>query len=305
MHIAPSPQRGEGRGEGVLSFKFKHRSPHRLCSRCSQAGLPRKGRGEFYHAAFAHSATLLLLPACGEKVGMRGRCRSAPSCDKAPSPELLRNSTSPRAAGRGEHKVPSRLCGCLLLPLHRKKCDHAGNGESEYPSRKGDTLRRAWSPQTKPRGLTMCDFSLQHAKSRPAVVADKLVSHNFGRGTVGFKQADAPIGDERRFVYSPAPSLPSTSPSSFAGPPMRSRASEPSRPRSPGKGTRTSRASTMMSWKCRMASRFSDPSRGRPDCNACSFRPLPRRKRKRKSRSEPNTRARRAPSPRLRERRSG
>jgi hypothetical protein len=27
----------------------------------------------------------------------------------------------------------------------------------------------------------MCDFSLQHAKSRPAVVADKLVSHNFGR----------------------------------------------------------------------------------------------------------------------------
>jgi hypothetical protein len=28
---------------------------------------------------------------------------------------------------------------------------------------------------------------LQHAKSRPAVVADKLVSHNFGRGTIGFK----------------------------------------------------------------------------------------------------------------------
>jgi hypothetical protein len=26
------------------------------------------------------------------------------------------------------------------------------------------------------KGLTMCDFSLQHAKSRPAVVADKLGS---------------------------------------------------------------------------------------------------------------------------------
>jgi hypothetical protein len=41
----------------------------------------------------------------------------------------------------------------------------------------------------------MCDFSLQHAKSRPAVVADKLVTHNFGRGTTGFKGADDPIGD--------------------------------------------------------------------------------------------------------------
>ena len=43
--------------------------------------------------------------------------------------------------------------------------------------------------------MTMCDFSLQHAKSRPAVVADKLVSHNFGRGTIGFKSVDNPIGD--------------------------------------------------------------------------------------------------------------
>jgi len=41
----------------------------------------------------------------------------------------------------------------------------------------------------------MCDFSLQHAKSRPAVVADKLVSHNFGRGTIGFKSVDDSIGD--------------------------------------------------------------------------------------------------------------
>lgn len=32
----------------------------------------------------------------------------------------------------------------------------------------------------------MCDFSLQHAKSRPASVADKLETRNFGRGTTGF-----------------------------------------------------------------------------------------------------------------------
>ena len=32
----------------------------------------------------------------------------------------------------------------------------------------------------------MCDFSLMHAKSRPAKVADKLETKNFGAGTVGF-----------------------------------------------------------------------------------------------------------------------
>lgn len=39
----------------------------------------------------------------------------------------------------------------------------------------------------------MCDFSLQHAKSRSAVQADKLISHNFGRGTNGFKPADEDV----------------------------------------------------------------------------------------------------------------
>ncbi|MBO0716474.1 MAG: hypothetical protein J2P55_03945 [Rhizobiales bacterium] len=53
----------------------------------------------------------------------------------------------------------------------------------------------------------MCDFSLQHAKSRPAVVADKLVSHNFGRGTVGFKQADDPIGDATAVCILPGTEL--------------------------------------------------------------------------------------------------
>jgi putative tryptophan/tyrosine transport system substrate-binding protein len=44
----------------------------------------------------------LLLPACGERVGVRGPFRQAQNCGGAPSPGLLRNPTSPRAAGRGE-----------------------------------------------------------------------------------------------------------------------------------------------------------------------------------------------------------
>jgi hypothetical protein len=64
------------------------------------------------------------------------------------------------------------------------------------------------SPQPEPRkGSTMCDFSLQHAKSRPAVVADKLVSHNFGRGTVGFKSVDDPVGDATAVCILPGTEL--------------------------------------------------------------------------------------------------
>ncbi len=32
----------------------------------------------------------------------------------------------------------------------------------------------------------MCDYSLQHVKSQPAQVADKLITKNFGTGTIGF-----------------------------------------------------------------------------------------------------------------------
>jgi hypothetical protein len=65
------------------------------------------------------------------------------------------------------------------------------------------------SPRSKPaKGVpTMCDFSLQHAKSRPAVVADKLVSHNFGRGTIGFKSGDDPIGDATAVCILPGTEL--------------------------------------------------------------------------------------------------
>jgi len=36
----------------------------------------------------------------------------------------------------------------------------------------------------------MCDYSLQHLQSRPAKIADKLVTHNFGTGTRGFCSPD-------------------------------------------------------------------------------------------------------------------
>ena len=38
----------------------------------------------------------------------------------------------------------------------------------------------------------MCDYSLQHVQSRPARVADKLVTRNFGTGTRGFCSPDDP-----------------------------------------------------------------------------------------------------------------
>src|SRR5271165_4244429 len=34
--------------------------------------------------------------------------------------------------------------------------------------------------------FSMCDYSLQHVKSRPAKVGDKLTSHQFNTGTIGF-----------------------------------------------------------------------------------------------------------------------
>jgi len=38
--------------------------------------------------------------------------------------------------------------------------------------------------------IAMCDFSIQQAKSRPAVVGDKLVVTDFGVGTRGFSEVD-------------------------------------------------------------------------------------------------------------------
>jgi hypothetical protein len=36
----------------------------------------------------------------------------------------------------------------------------------------------------------MCDYSLEHVKSRPAKVGDKLTTSNFGRGTHGFAASE-------------------------------------------------------------------------------------------------------------------
>ena len=36
----------------------------------------------------------------------------------------------------------------------------------------------------------MCDYSLQHVRSRPAKVGDKLTTHDFGTGTRGFAAAE-------------------------------------------------------------------------------------------------------------------
>ena len=36
----------------------------------------------------------------------------------------------------------------------------------------------------------MCDYSLQHTMSRPAMVGDKLTTHNFGTGTRGFAASE-------------------------------------------------------------------------------------------------------------------
>lgn len=38
----------------------------------------------------------------------------------------------------------------------------------------------------------MCDFSLKAVKSRPAKVGDKIITHNFGYGTTGFRDVDSP-----------------------------------------------------------------------------------------------------------------
>ena len=39
-------------------------------------------------------------------------------------------------------------------------------------------------------GPRLCDYSLHSVKSRPAKVGDKLTTHNFGTGTVGFAASE-------------------------------------------------------------------------------------------------------------------
>jgi hypothetical protein len=74
---------------------------------------PLRGADELHRSRGAH---LLLPPACGEKVGMRGHYRSAQIRGHAPSPGLPRNPTSPRAAVRG--KIESRSRGAPSHPSY-------------------------------------------------------------------------------------------------------------------------------------------------------------------------------------------
>jgi len=43
---------------------------------------------------------------------------------------------------------------------------------------------RGWGQQR--RSFSMCDYSLHNVKSRPAKVGDKLTTHHFNTGTIGF-----------------------------------------------------------------------------------------------------------------------
>ena len=50
----------------------------------------------------------------------------------------------------------------------------------------------------------MCDYSLQHVRSRPAKVGDKLTTREFGTGTRGFAAGKM---FEWRFAFFREPSL--------------------------------------------------------------------------------------------------
>lgn len=55
----------------------------------------------------------------------------------------------------------------------------------------------------------MCDYSLQHMKSRPAAVGDKLVTYNFGTGTRGFidPSENRPLGNATAVCVLPGTEL--------------------------------------------------------------------------------------------------
>ena len=81
-------------------------------------------------AKFSH----LLLPARGEKAGMRGPRRWAQNCGEAPSPRSLRSSTSPRAAGRGEKsKVHKPALDEMGIALHHEVAPHRPGGKRSGP----------------------------------------------------------------------------------------------------------------------------------------------------------------------------
>src|SRR3984893_14853036 len=62
---------------------------------------------------------------------------------------------------------------------------------------------RDWG--TKEESFSMCDYSLQNVKSRPARVGEKLRTQHFDTGTIGFA---APEDPRRRVAFFREQSLP-------------------------------------------------------------------------------------------------
>jgi hypothetical protein len=55
--------------------------------------------------------------------------------------------------------------------------------------------------ETTEEVFSVCDYSLRNVKSRPAKVGDKLTTHHFNTGTIGFA---APEGQEATVLQLPA-----------------------------------------------------------------------------------------------------
>src|SRR5215472_13134613 len=87
-----------------------------------------------------------------------------------------------------------------LQPNHFESVDSPWNSGCNVPGRQFalDVMRRRKKESRieLAEGLSrlgrseMCDFSLHSVKSRPAKVGDKLTTHNFGTGTVGFAASE-------------------------------------------------------------------------------------------------------------------
>ena len=90
----------------------------------------------FACSLFSRSARALPLPACGERVGVRGRLRKAQTRGNAPSPgssRFARAPTSPRAAGEVKKANPlSRRVRARVLPTPRarKHCVMISSGQA-------------------------------------------------------------------------------------------------------------------------------------------------------------------------------
>jgi hypothetical protein len=89
----------------------------------------------------------------------------------------------------GLSDVSRRPASALNTRRKRSRLKEIAALQHYYFSRYGQkpiTLPRLIFMRDLPKEVAMCDYSLMHAKSRPAAVADKLTVRNFGMGTRGF-----------------------------------------------------------------------------------------------------------------------